>query len=117
MEAIADWLEELGMSEYAQRFADNCIDFSVLPDLTDQDLEKMGVILGDRRKMLRAIAKLDDTSIARSPVRPHAPKVAVSTAPLATEIAGERRQVTVVFSDLVGSTALSARTRSMRRSY
>ena len=59
MQQIADWLEKLGMSEYAQRFAENRIDISVLPDLTDQDLEKMGVVLGDRRKMLRAIAKLE----------------------------------------------------------
>lgn len=55
---IADWLRKLGMSEYAQRFAENRIDFSVLPDLTDHDLEKLGVLLGDRRKMLRAIAVL-----------------------------------------------------------
>src|SRR6476619_1138750 len=48
------------MAEYAQRFAENRIDFSVLPDLTDQDLEKMGVVLGDRRKILRAIAGLVD---------------------------------------------------------
>ena len=58
MQQIADWLEKLGMSEYAQRFAENRIDFSVLPDLTDQDLKDLGVVLGDRRKMLRAIGKL-----------------------------------------------------------
>jgi SAM domain (Sterile alpha motif) len=46
------------MSEYAERFAENRIDLSVLPDLTDQDLEKLGVVLGDRRKMLRAIGEL-----------------------------------------------------------
>jgi hypothetical protein len=55
MQQIADWLEKLGMSEYAQRFAENRIDFSVLRDLTDQDLKDLGVVLGDRRKMLRAI--------------------------------------------------------------
>jgi SAM domain (Sterile alpha motif) len=55
MQQIADWLASLGMSEYAQRFADNAIDFSVLPDLTDQDLEKLGVLLGHRRKMLPRI--------------------------------------------------------------
>ena len=60
MQQIADWLEKLGMSEYAQRFAENGIDFSVLPDLTDQDLEKTRrCLLGHRRKMLRAIAELD----------------------------------------------------------
>jgi hypothetical protein len=52
-------LEELGMSEYTQRFAENGVDLSVLPDLTDQDLKDLGVILGHRRKMLRAIAALD----------------------------------------------------------
>ena len=64
MQQIADWLEKLGMSEYAQRFAENRIDLSVLPDLTDQDLEKLGVVLGDRRKMLRAIANLDNAQPA-----------------------------------------------------
>ena len=53
MQQIADWLEKLGMSEYAERFAENGIDFSVLPDLTDQDLKDIGVLLGHRRKMLR----------------------------------------------------------------
>ena len=50
MQQIADWLEKLGMSEYAGRFAENRIDVSVLPDLTDQDLRDLGVVLGDRRK-------------------------------------------------------------------
>ena len=59
MQQVAEWLEKLGMSEYAQRFAENRIDFSVLPDLTDHDFEKLGVVLGDRRKMLRAIANLE----------------------------------------------------------
>ena len=47
MQQVSDWLEKLGLSEYAQRFAENRIDFSVLPELTDQDLEKIGVVLGD----------------------------------------------------------------------
>ena len=70
MQQIADWLEKLGMSEYAQRFAENRIDFSVLPDLTDQDLEKLGVVLGDRRKMLRAIAALTGVPAALAPAAP-----------------------------------------------
>jgi class 3 adenylate cyclase len=98
MHQIAEWLEKLGMSEYTQRFAENRIDFSVLPDLTDQDLEKLGVVLGDRRKMLRAITNLETPKSA--------PIVVAAAAPLDT---AERRQVTVMFSDLVGSTALSAR--------
>jgi len=58
MQQIADWLKTLGMSEYAQRFAENGIDFSVLPDLTEQDLKDLGGLLGHRRKILRAIAEL-----------------------------------------------------------
>src|SRR5262245_20520025 len=60
MQQIADWLEKLGLPEYARRFADNDIDFTILGDLTDQDLEKIGVTsLGHRRKLLRAIASLN----------------------------------------------------------
>ena len=113
MQQIADWLEKLGMSEYAQRFAENRIDFSVLPDLTDQDLKKLGVVLGDRRKMLRAIAELDDDRSALRAVAP-APVSAPSrqrrrrTVPAAAEATGERRHVTVMFCDLVGSTGIAA---------
>ncbi len=100
MQQIADWLDKLGMSEYAERFAENRIDFSVLRDLTDQDLRDLGVVLGDRRKMLRAIAELAGAV-------PASPQPAF-TEPKAQDTA-ERRQVTVMFSDLVGSTALSSR--------
>jgi class 3 adenylate cyclase len=103
MQQIADWLEQLGMSEYAERFAQNRIDFSVLPDLTDQDLEKLDVVLGDRRKMLRAIANLEIQKGA--PVVTVAAAAPIRRSPIDT---AERRQVTVMFSDLVGSTALSA---------
>ena len=97
---IADWLEGLGMADYAGRFAENRIDISVLPELSDQDLKELGVVLGDRRKMLRAIRKL----VAVEPVedRP-APE------PAPKPDAAERRQLTVMFCDLVGSTAMSAR--------
>jgi class 3 adenylate cyclase len=101
MQQIADWLEKLGMSEYAQRFAENRIDLSVLRDLTDQDLKDLGVVLGDRRKMLRAIGELSNA--APLTTEPAAGKQ------LEGQDAAERRQVTVMFSDLVGSTALSAR--------
>jgi hypothetical protein len=57
MQHIGDWLEKLGMSEYAQRFAGSDIDTSVLRHLTDQDLKELGVTLGHRRKMLAAIAE------------------------------------------------------------
>jgi SAM domain (Sterile alpha motif) len=67
MQQIADWFKKLGMSEYAQRFAENRVDFSVLPDVTDQDLEKLGVVLGDRRKTLRAIANRSTVSVELRP--------------------------------------------------
>jgi hypothetical protein len=57
MQQIADWLEQLGMPEYVQCFADNKIDVSVLRHLTDQDLKDIGVPLGHRRKMLSAITQ------------------------------------------------------------
>ena len=101
MQQIADWLEKLGMSEYAQRFAENGIDFSVLAHLTDQDLKDIGVLLGHRRKMLAAITEMTGTA-------PAAPAPTPATEPMPHDTA-ERRQVTVMFSDLVGSTALSAR--------
>src|SRR5215469_5221326 len=68
MQQVTDWLEKLGMSEYAQRFADNDIDFSILGDLTDQDLKDLGVAsLGHRRKILRAIAELDRPEATAAP--------------------------------------------------
>ena len=104
MPEVVDWLKTLGMSEYAERFAENNISFSILPDLTDQDLKELGVSsLGHRRQLLRAISELTRRE-------KDAPKAAVATAPSAApQGAAERRQVTVMFSDLVGSAALSAR--------
>ena len=67
MQEIVDWLEKLGMSEYAQRFSENGIDLSVLCDLSDQDLKDIGVLLGHRRKPLRAIAEHGKTSAAAAP--------------------------------------------------
>ena len=62
MEQVADWLAKLGMGQYARRFAENDIDFSALRFLTDQDLEKLGVPLGHRRKMLAVIAEIVPTT-------------------------------------------------------
>ena len=98
MELIADWLEKLGLSEYAQRFAENAIDLTTVRDVTEQDLKEIGVRLGHRRKILRAIAELN------KPV----PSFAETTAPDVCDQA-ERRHLTVLICDLVGSTALSAR--------
>jgi class 3 adenylate cyclase len=89
------------MSECAQRFAENGIDVSVLRYLTDQDLEKIGVLLGHRRKILAAIGELaGPEQIVPKPVTAAEPKARDSA---------ERRQVTVMFSDLVGSTTLAGR--------
>ncbi len=94
------------LSEYAERFAENDIDFTILGDLTDQDLEKIGVAsLGHRRKLLRAIANLKDVEKSK----PYVAVAAVVPAGPRSQDSAERRQVTVMFSDLVGSTALSAR--------
>jgi len=101
VQQIADWLKKLGMSEYAQRFAENDIDMAVLPDLTDQHLKDLGVSLGHRLKMLRAIRDLSNVSAAVT-----APSALVDIEPTRRDDA-ERRQLTVMFTDLVGSTALS----------
>src|SRR5215471_1444844 len=99
MPEIAEWLKTLGMSEYAERFAENGIDVSVLRHLTDQDLKDIGVLLGHRRKLLAAIAEL----VGAVPAAPGA----ASAAPKPHAVA-ERRQLTVLFCDLVGSTALAS---------
>jgi class 3 adenylate cyclase len=101
VQQIAEWLGKLGMSEYTKRFAENGIDFSVLPHLTDQDLKDLGVLLGHRRKILAAIHQGVDWTPMQS-------DVTAGIEPSVKETA-ERRQVTVMFSDLVGSTALSTR--------
>jgi hypothetical protein len=104
MQQVADWLEKLGLGQYAQRFAENDISFSILPELSDQDLEKIGVAsLGHRRLLLREIANLgktvDATAAAPSPTSPSVTAASAVTPP--AEAAGERRHVTVMFCDLV----------------
>ena len=76
MQQIADWLEKLNLGQYAQRFAENDIDVSVLRHLTDADLEKIGVSLGHRRKILAAIAELTGASPSK-----HGPLTASSRNP------------------------------------
>jgi class 3 adenylate cyclase len=98
---VADWLRSLGLSQYEPAFRESEIDADVLPELTDQHLEKLGVPLGHRLKMLRSIRELaTDATVKAQP------------APLAEakrQAEAERRQLTVMFCDLVGSTALAAR--------
>src|SRR5215475_10584151 len=114
MQQIADWLRRLGLPEYTERFAENGIDVSVLPHLTDQDLKDMGVLLGHRRKMLAAIGELSSKPAAARAPAPGTPigsaaiPTAVAVAP-PIESAGERRYLTVMFCDLVDSTGIAAR--------
>ena len=96
MQQIADWLEKLGMSEYVQRFAENDIDIEVLGELTDTDFDRLNVSIGHRRKLLKALTAGVPTAAEAVPSK-------------SASDSAERRQVTVMFSDLVGSTALSAR--------
>jgi class 3 adenylate cyclase len=93
---VAEWLERLGLSRYRAVFAERDIDCEILPDLTDQDLEKLGLSLGHRKKLLRAIAELARPDSAVQRELEAAPRTA------------ERRQLTVLFCDLVGSTSLAA---------
>jgi len=95
---IAAWLRDLSLERYAEAFRDNAIELEVLPELSEADLEKIGVLLGHRKIMLKAIAEL----------RPPVPHMPAQTAPVVPD-AAERRQLTVMFCDLVGSTALSTR--------
>jgi hypothetical protein len=75
---IGGWLRSLGLEQYEAAFHENAIDFSVLPDLTDQDLEKLGVLLGHRRKLLRAIANLETLAKSASAPAVAAPVTAAS---------------------------------------
>jgi class 3 adenylate cyclase/predicted ATPase len=92
---VTSWLDGLGLTRYAEVFAQNDIDAEVLPALTEADLTSLGVSLGHRKKLLAAIVALGDTKGASAPPAPAPPSEA------------ERRQITVMFCDLVGSTALS----------
>ena len=98
---VGDWLRSLGLGEYEAVFLENKIDAEVLADLTDGDLEKLGVPMGHRKRLLKAIASLN---AIETPAKATSP---TPTPP--TQDVAERRQLTVMFCDLVGSTAMSAR--------
>ena len=98
---VGDWLRSLGLGQYEAVFRESEIDPEVLPELTDADLDKLGVPLGHRKRLLKAISNL------APPAQP-APPPRLAPVPLETD-AAERRQLTVMFCDLVGSTALSAK--------
>ncbi|MFO1352049.1 MAG: AAA family ATPase [Gammaproteobacteria bacterium] len=97
------WLEELGLGEYDALFAEQRIDFEILPELTEQDLKDIGIPLGHRKKLGKAIAALRETPTTEPAAAP------LSAATPAATAGAERRQLTVMFCDLVGSTALSVR--------
>ncbi len=100
---LGEWLRGLGLGQYETSFRENGVDAEILPDLTDADLEKLGVLLGHRNRLLKAIAGLK--SAGGEPVSGQ-PAAKPERKP---HDAAERRQVTVMFCDLVGSTAMSAR--------
>ena len=105
---IVVWLRSLGLGKYEAAFRENEIDETVLPSLTHEILKELGVtVVGHRLKLLDAIAALRDDASGKAP---SVDAATTSSAPSAhPEDRAERRQVTVMFSDLVGSTALSAR--------
>ena len=98
---VGGWLRSLGLGQYEALFRASEIDADILPELTDVDLEKLGVPLGHRKRLLRAISGL--TAAAETSA---APPTSTGATP---HDAAERRQLTVMFCDLVGSTALSVR--------
>jgi class 3 adenylate cyclase/predicted ATPase len=98
---IAAWLRGLGLSQYEQAFRDNAIEAAVLPELTAEDLKDLGInLVGHRRKLLAAIASLRGVS---------GPEEQVTARVVTDTVSAERRQLTVMFCDLVGSTELSSR--------
>ena len=113
---VAAWLKNLGLGQYEAAFRDNAIDGDLLPSLTAEDLKDLGVtIVGHRRKLLDAIAAIGAASKPTPPPAPadpaatlHAP--AVSSRPQSRSGAdAERRPITVMFCDLVGSTSMAAK--------
>jgi class 3 adenylate cyclase/predicted ATPase len=99
MNSAAAWLEELGLAQYAAVFGEQAIDFGVVPTLTEVDLEKLGIPLGHRKRMLKAIGRLAGAVRAADTDQAHTARPRTSA---------ERRQLTMLFCDLVGSTALAS---------
>jgi class 3 adenylate cyclase/tetratricopeptide (TPR) repeat protein len=94
---VATWLRSLGLERHEAAFRDNLIDMDVVPELTENDLEKLGLALGDRKRVLKAIAGLSALKAVPTAIAP--PRVRDEA---------ERRPITVMFCDLVGSTSLAA---------
>jgi len=105
--SITAWLQDLGLERYARTFRDNDVDLDVLSELTEVDLEELGIPSGHRRKLLRAIARLS----APAATAEQTPRGAAQPSPVPETLRSEaeRRQLTVLFCDLVGSTELAGR--------
>jgi len=107
MPDITEWLGEIGLGQYATAFLENDIDLEIVPELTEADLEKLGLSLGHRKKLLRAAASLGTIGAPSLPVGKPAEMAGIAP-PVTGRPEAQRRQLTVVFYDLVGSTALSS---------
>ena len=103
---VADWLRNLGLSQYEPAFIENAIDIDVLPELSEHDLERLGIPLGHRKRLVRAIREMAPGGSSSKPVTSERGPVALTERP--PKGAAERRHLTVMICDLVGSTALSA---------
>ncbi len=115
MREIAHWLDELGLGQYSVIFAENDIEWEVLPELSEHDLEKLGLSLGHRKKLLKAVANLTAGAELQAPIQAvrgetpdrYTPKhLAEKILASRDAIEGERKKVTVLFADVQGSTAL-----------
>ncbi|NGZ97884.1 MAG: adenylate/guanylate cyclase domain-containing protein [Nitrospira sp. WS110] len=108
---VLAWLERLGLECYREAFQKNAISWDVLPELTDDDLISLGVLLGHRKKLLRALAQVSqlDSADGSKPIAISPSQPQQTPAVPATRGQAERRQLTVMFCDLVGSTALARR--------
>ena len=110
MSDLRDWLRGHNLEQYADAFEANDIDLDILPELDDDDLEQLGLSLGNRRRLLKAIAVRNTAAAAISAQEKALPPDKTSPAAEAPSSGeAERRQVTVMFADMVGSTALSAK--------
>ncbi|MDF0665384.1 MAG: adenylate/guanylate cyclase domain-containing protein [Nitrospira sp.] len=106
---VAAWLQSLGLDRYRELFEQNAITWDVLPELNDGDLASMGIVLGHRKQLLRAIAQLSQSGHVDHASSPAIPTSQEATSSSSSREQAERRQLTVMFCDLVGSTALACR--------
>jgi predicted ATPase/class 3 adenylate cyclase len=108
---LRGWLAALGLEQYAELLESNRVDLDILPALTEHDLQELGIPLGDRKRLLKAVADRQAAAATAGDERPRpSPATEVTSSPRTGQAAdGERRQLTVLFCDLVESTALARR--------